>query len=41
MGAATCQGQAGTGGSVSWANAEGGVTFKPKVAPSTMDKVLQ
>ncbi len=27
MGAATCQGQAGTGGSVSWANAEGGVTF--------------
>lgn len=27
MGAATCQGQAGTGSSVSWANAEGGVTF--------------
>ena len=27
MGAATAQGQAGTGGSVSWANAEGGVTF--------------
>ena len=27
MGAATCQGQAGTGASVSWANAEGGVTF--------------
>jgi hypothetical protein len=27
MGAATCQGQAGTGGAVSWANAEGGVTF--------------
>lgn len=27
MGAATVQGQAGTGGSVSWANAEGGVTF--------------
>jgi hypothetical protein len=27
MGAATVQGQAGTGGSVSWANAEGGVTW--------------
>lgn len=27
MGAATCQVQAGTGASVSWANAEGGVTF--------------
>lgn len=27
MGAATCQAQAGTGSSVSWANAEGGVTF--------------
>jgi hypothetical protein len=27
MGAATVQAQAGTGGSVSWANAEGGVTF--------------
>jgi hypothetical protein len=27
MGAATCQAQAGTGASVSWANAEGGVTF--------------
>lgn len=27
MGAATCQAQAGTGSSVTWANAEGGVTF--------------
>lgn|SRR5579885_1185729 len=27
MGAATCQAQAGTGSSVSWANAEGGVKF--------------
>lgn len=27
MGAATCQAQAGTGSSVSWANAEGGCTF--------------
>ena len=27
MGAATCQGQIGTGASVSWANAEGGVVF--------------
>ncbi len=27
MSAATCQAQAGTGSSVSWANAEGGVTF--------------
>ncbi len=27
MGASTCQAQAGTGGSVSWANAEGGVSF--------------
>jgi len=27
MGAATCQAQAGTSASVSWANAEGGVTF--------------
>ena len=27
MSAATCQAQAGTGGTVSWANAEGGVTF--------------
>lgn len=27
MGAATVQGQAGTGASVTWANAEGGVTF--------------
>jgi hypothetical protein len=27
MGAAVCQAQAGTGASVSWANAEGGVTF--------------
>lgn len=27
MGAATCQGQIGTGSSVSWANAEGGITF--------------
>jgi hypothetical protein len=27
MGAATCQGQGGTGSSVSWASAEGGVTF--------------
>jgi len=27
MGAATCQGQIGTGASVSWANAEGGIVF--------------
>ncbi len=27
MGAATCQGQEGTGASVSWANAEGGISF--------------
>ena len=27
MGAATCQAQIGTGASVSWANAEGGITF--------------
>lgn len=27
MGAATCQGQIGTGASVSWANAEGGICF--------------
>jgi hypothetical protein len=27
MGAATCQGQAGTGSSVSWANAEGGIKW--------------
>lgn len=27
MGAATCQGQAGTGASVSWANAEGGIKW--------------
>lgn len=27
MSAATCQGQIGTGGTVSWANAEGGIVF--------------
>lgn len=27
MGASTCQGQIGTGGSVSWANAEGGIKW--------------